>query len=482
MIHNIENIQIVANTKNIQVIANIENIQVVANTKNTQPNINIENIQVLANINNTQRNVNIKNVQVDTNIKNMQPNDNIEANLDNLLQRIKDIIDKHIDIIDENICERKSKIDGRSMLAYLFELCNSQNNSSINVVNQLSLKSYTSASSSAFIKKRCKLDPILLSQLQDDLINEYYEQNNNNKLLGRYRVLAVDGTHIQLSKALKKNDYILTKNNTYVDCLMTGLYDCCNNINIKFNMSNCKSEISQYRDMFYLLKPNDLVIHDRGYYNKQLLIDLHKKNVYTIFRLKKSSLFVKELVKEKIPEKTYLIDTFINDIPEQIKFRVVTYTIKEKSFFLGTTLNNEVDINKLKELYHDRWDIEEYFKSIKENTCFLRPHSNKEMLIKQETIMCNIISIITRLFEEIQKKQTPIKEYQQTNFKNNIKLTFTHITNNYIFVTKEQSLGQPYREVFKLYLSLLTKNLIRKRTNRTFPRRTIKPYRNWYGL
>jgi IS4 transposase len=64
-----------------------------------------------------------------------------------------------------------------------------------------------------------------------------------------------------------------------------------------------------------------------------------------------------------------------------IKLRLIKYIVNNKKYILGTTLlDTEFTIEKLAKLYHDRWKIETYFRTIKYDISFKNFHSKKENL------------------------------------------------------------------------------------------------------
>ena len=54
----------------------------------------------------------------------------------------------------------------------------------------------------------------------------------------------------------------------------------------------------------------------------------------------------------------------------KFKIRIVKYTVIDTDYYIATNLydRNEYTIDKLKQIYHDRWEAEEYFKHIKKHT------------------------------------------------------------------------------------------------------------------
>jgi len=98
-----------------------------------------------------------------------------------------------------------------------------------------------------------------------------------------------------------------------------------------------------------MFNKNDIVIHDRGYFSYMVLYNLHKLNVYPIFRMKKSNQYVKQLLKSKSNDKTY---TVYYDDNTKIKLRIIKYTVNNETYYIGTTLlEKQFTINVLKDLY-----------------------------------------------------------------------------------------------------------------------------------
>ena len=71
------------------------------------------------------------------------------------------------------------------------------------------------------------------------------------------------GTHVPLSKKLDKEGYKLTKNQTYVDATINGLYDVLNNMVIDLHLTPY-SEQKAYYEQIPNLQKGDIVIHDRN--------------------------------------------------------------------------------------------------------------------------------------------------------------------------------------------------------------------------
>jgi hypothetical protein len=276
---------------------------------------------------------------------------------------------------------------------------------------------------------------------------------------------------------LLTENYKLTKNKTFVNALISGLYDISNNTIVDLHLSNTNSERKQYLGQFKYLNKNDIVIHDRGYYSAKLLYELYIKEVYPIFRMKINDSNVEDLLKSDENDKIYIINNENTNFID-IKLRLIKYIVNNKKYILGTTLlDTEFTIEKLAKLYHDRWKIETYFRTIKYDISFKNFHSKKENLIKQEIYMNMFITQLARIMEEIfiganKDIKQKLKKYK-TNFKNNIENTSSKIL-FYLLYKKNKN---------KTIICIITnifEYLIKIRPNRTYARISITPFSKWY--
>ena len=89
---------------------------------------------------------------------------------------------------------------------------------------------------------------------------------------------------------------------------------------------------------------------------------------------------VEDLLKSDENDKIYIINNENTNFID-IKLRLIKYIVNNKKYILGTTLlDTEFTIEKLAKLYHDRWKIETYFRTIKYDISFKNFHSKKENL------------------------------------------------------------------------------------------------------
>ncbi len=202
--------------------------------------------------------------------------------------KLQNLLQSQTNIYNNEIFKRQCKLTFKDVTYYLIKLINNPKNSSITVTSELNIDNITNAKHDAFKKKRKLINPDYFQKLSQTLLANFYS-NYNTQLFNKYRILAVDGTHVPLSKNVFNDGYKLTKNKTYVNALISGLYDVSNNVIVDLFINNSNSERKLYANQYDLFKKNDIVIHDRGYFSYIILHNLFKLNVYSIFRMKKSN-------------------------------------------------------------------------------------------------------------------------------------------------------------------------------------------------
>ncbi len=218
-----------------------------------------------------------------------------------------------------------------------------------NVIDD-SYLSTTSVSTAAFCKARMKLSHQAFVELNDDLVNKFYEVANINKWQG-HRLLAVDGSVTQLpvsDELLQRfgKAHSLTK----MPCVrLSQLYDVKNNITLDLQVDNYSTgEREMALKHLNKTQAGDLVVYDRGYpavwfYKYHML-----KNIDFCMRIFKSS----NVVKAFLESGKY---SDIVDLPSGVPEVLVTSLIDEQTY--PTSL--------FADLYHQRWGIEEDYKVLK---------------------------------------------------------------------------------------------------------------------
>lgn len=87
-----------------------------------------------------------------------------------------------------------------------------------------------------------------------------------------------------------------------------------------------------------------------------LIKEMQMKNIKYVCRIKKNTNIIDKNNEDMI--------TKINIDNRTIKLRVTNYKINDTEYYIVSNLfnMNEYTIDKIKQFYHNRWDVEEYFK------------------------------------------------------------------------------------------------------------------------
>ena len=370
--------------------------------------------------------------------------------------------------IDNKIICRKRSLDSKKLLARLFQMASNNIDSSAITDFDLECDDIIDVSRQAIEKKLELLDNILLN----DILIALDKHINQSDIFKDRHIFAIDGTKISLNK--KVDGFHLIGNENYKKALINTLYSVNNRIPINFDLSNDYNEIESFlKNLFQYMKKNDILIADRGYYSKELIKSINDKGCFFICRMKKNSLLVQDMPKNE--------QSIIRNLDGYGKIRIIKYTIevtskgktKLKTFYLSTNLFDN-DINYFKEMYHNRWYIEEFFKTIKHELSLSLLSYKKINRIKQNINIRFILVVLTRYIEQLSIKYVgKLKD----NYKINHKVAL-HGTG--IRIMQELLFEKSNKEIIKI-ISILNKKTYYNEPNRHFKRIRITPTSKWYS-
>jgi hypothetical protein len=316
---------------------------------------------------------------------------------------------------------------------------------------------------SSLIQKRNSVNFSYFKQISNSL-GDFFIKNNTSP-----RIFAVDGSYIPLSIDLKKYGFLPSKKNTYCVALVSSLFDVINKVLINYRLRKNHNEREALMNQIGYLKPDDILIMDRGYFGKKLLFFLNSRGIKVIFRMKDNGLFVKEIVKKGQSS----MNTTISYCNETIQFRIISYKINNNSYFLGTTIMNHT-VEYFKDLYWKRWTVETNFRESKYLLSLRNILSRDENKVRQDIYTINILFLIGSFFRN--RIQVLLPDNQFVNTKNLLSL----VTNNIIHLVLYKKITDPTKkEIEKVILSLLKRPILCE-PNRHYERIRIKPIGKWY--
>ena len=306
--------------------------------------------------------------------------------------------------------------------------------------------SATTATSSTFVQQRKKILPIALESLFHDFAAQTFREDNYNG----YKLLAVDGSDIQIPTNLNNEDSLfITKEgvkpynllhlnalynlltHTYEDAIVFKRKEAFENraLTEMVDRSTIKGKVivimdrgyEAYNNMahiqekgwFYLIRVKDFGQHKTGILHGLDLSDTAEFDEYIDLNLtRKQTNEMKKLFQKKNEYRKIAHNKTFDYLPSKSKksdatvlyhlpFRIVRFPISDNSYeVVVTNLDaSEFPPDSLKKLYGMRWGIETSFRDLKYTIGLLHFHSKKVEYILQEIfaslIMYNFSELIT---------------------------------------------------------------------------------------
>lgn len=312
---------------------------------------------------------------------------------------------------------------------------------------------------SAFVQQRGKLKHEALRNVLHGF-NRHTEINDTNRHDG-YKLYAIDGTDVNIAFNKNSDTYFQGKSNSvtgkgFNQFHVNALFDITNSTfhDAVIQPSPKENEIEAARQLVRNLedKAPRIFIMDRGYCSLDLIATI-QENPQSDYIIRARSNFIREA--RNLPEAECDFDvsftittrqtnenketirkglmkwlpgestkgkdnktvTWLHEDGYQMGFRIVKFQLDTGEWeTLITSLNKKhFPVEKLKELYHLRWDIETSFRELKYAIGLTNFHARKKESVKQEIyarlIAYNFCSRITNSIE-VEPKEDGKWEYQ----------------------------------------------------------------------
>ena len=285
------------------------------------------------------------------------------------------------------------------------------------------------ATVSAFVQQRDKIKPTAF----EALFHQFTEKHVPVKLYSGYRLIAVDGSDLDVPTNLNDKESLFQINNAapYNLYHLNALFDICSNTYIdaiiqkRLNLNEHKAFI----DMLHRLefKQPSIFLADRGYESFNTMAHIQQLGQYFLFRVKdinskgiassldlsqygdtfdvafdlnltrKQTNQMKALFKDRNRYKQISHSANFDFLPKKsrkheptiffnLQFRLVRFEISNGNYEVILTNLNQQDFSpeKIKELYSLRWGIETSFRHLKYALALNNFHSKKPESILQE--------------------------------------------------------------------------------------------------
>lgn len=343
---------------------------------------------------------------------------------------------------------------------------------------------------SAFVQYRNKIKPEALKYLSDNLIKEFYTDNDQSiKLWNGFRLLAVDGSRVTLPETKELGRiYGKTKNQSktaVVQARASVLYDVLNKLTIDGSLSPLSTgERTLALNHLAFSQAGDLIIYDRGYPSFNLVYEHLERGLDFLIRVKTDfSHLTREFYQSglnssivkmypgkdtKLSDKPYSKDTF-----REIRIVRIELPSGEVEILISSLIDLDKYPNSIfKDLYFLRWGVETFYDELKNKIKveFFSGYSNHSILqdFYAALFVSNVQSLIVgEINDELALKSEKTK-YQ---YKVNCNLSYGFLKDRIItlfFSNKEMGvIVSELKDLFK-------KHTIPIRPNRKYKRDTNK--------
>jgi hypothetical protein len=325
--------------------------------------------------------------------------------------------------------------------------------------SQLKIRNILHVSKNTLIKRKNETSYEHFLTLNNMLLDHIYIDSNK-------RIIAIDGTHIDLVKSLSDDGFKISTNGNYCTALISTLFDVERKIPINYGLYETKNEREALVDQLKYLKANDILLMDRGYYSEKLLFTLHNHGIKVVFRLRKNLTPI-----QNNRRKTDFIEDFTHN-NQTIPLRIIKYSINNNDYYLGTTIYNK-DVDYFANLYWQRWGIEIHFRQSKYNLSLKQLQSKTNNGIRQDILIHNFIFIISSYFKYL--LEMDMDEKYRLSTKNILKVTIDSLLCLFLYKT---STSKTVNEILRI-MDILKQSLVERKKNREYPRIAVRPKSKW---
>lgn len=382
-----------------------------------------------------------------------------------------EFINTFIKKLTNKYIERKRKCDLLDTFIYrlLYSQIGKSSESTVSKLNKLRLDNHRQTISRQAYESRDKSINSSFYQKVDDILTIYLNTHfYNNQDKNEVIVYAVDGTSICLLID-KKNKNKTNINGDSSTCLISGVYNVTYQTPVALDLVDHKNERRAIIDFFKnrQINENSIYIFDKGYIDQSFFDYMIKHNIKFVCRLRDNM----NIVSSEFVDKTV---TYCNN-----QIRVIKYTINDKNYYLGTNLfdNKKYTVLTLKQLYHDRWSIEEYFKYVKKhfNLSYIDEFGMESIkkTIYSQLIISKIINAFTYIFSKDKNKFN-----KENMILNKSLLTDGFFTNHDLLYKLIMNKG-----VNRVFIEKFVKISVfptHTRKNESYERIGKRPYHKWY--
>ncbi len=346
----------------------------------------------------------------------------------------------------------------------------------------LDLPTEEPVSAASFCTARDKITPDLLRHLLHEIGATFLETTFPSQRWHGKRVFAVDGTKINLQRSPDLEAAFGVPEGGYCpQVLVSVLFDVCAKISIDVEVSRfASSERDHLFSMLPSVERGDILVLDRGYPSHEVLQTLAQEGVDFLIRLPSSHTFsaIDDLRESDGDDYRFHVDPQVGSPPEWTRLTLRAVRMRNpdgaESFFFTTLPRSLFSRAQLRELYHMRWEAEEFYKLLKSSYIGQGQFRSKTPTgIRQEINALVLFLAIARILMASAADASG-ETYESLSQKSAVLGLAAYITR--LFLSADM-------EFINTELQALFRRIVRardkRRKRRSCPRRSFRPRLRW---
>lgn len=370
-------------------------------------------------------------------------------------------------------------------------------------LNELFMSNHieTTVSASAYTQARKKFKHTAFIELNDDITNIFYSDENIKKWRG-YRCIGIDGSTIILPNSADiENEYgsCAIKNpsmsSKYSQAIFECYYDVLNHMAVKCKLAHGLSyEVNLAIEMLDCTTTEDLLIYDRGYASYEFFATLTQQRRNYLVRCSSTSSFkaITSLISDPNnwsqvvtlkPPSRKKSNIQEKGLPLEIEVRFITVILSTGEVEILATSLFDLDISRdeFKSLYGMRWGVETFFSRVKGRLCLENFTGKTAEAVKQDfwsTIFISNFETMAKESVEEQMNQASVDiGYEK---KVNAAVSF-NVIKNMAFEIFTNNTNQE-EAVQKMILLFKTNPVLHRPERKTTPRKKTSDLRSYNFL
>ena len=348
-------------------------------------------------------------------------------------------------------------------------------------------------SKQAISQRRMIIDPQAYIDINDDLIKAIYKRPEELKTFKGYYLTAIDGSIFDLPNyPTIREDFAIDENIDHTHHTATArvstMVDVLNEFILSSSISNrkrgeLKHALNHVDDVKSKINHRKtIIVCDRGYGSKELMLKIMKQHSHFVIRLKNSTFKEKRAKMTKNEQIIWipLDETYIKTLKDKKlqKFAIKKEILRLRIINIQTLATNIYDesmtIEDFKEIYNKRWTIETNYDKLKNKLQTENFSGRRKIIIEQDfysdIYVFNIATTVKHdVNQEIEEKRKNNNKYKYKDYQANFNIAIGIVKKELLnlLTTDIEKQQQTSMKIIKI----LQKHLIpikeeRKSTNR----------------